>query len=471
MIWRPGLLGVLCGLAALSGASCVRHTAAPVTEPPEYDYAIAPPAAGSWVLRVEATYERAPSARLVAPEAGEALRVDTGGADGITREGEAWVAPACRTRCSLSYSVDLGALAAACHGHDCLRRVDDAILGTASAWLLRPDAAGDATMRVRTSGADAGRFATGLRPGPGGGFVFHASELGESSYTAFGSFRRRHVDLPGARLDVILLGAPLAMGDAAEVAWIRGAGACVAGLFGRFPVDATLFAVPVTGAEGVVFGRVMSLAGASVVLLFGDRTGAEAAHDDWVVVHELFHLGCPSFVGEGHWLEEGLATYYEPILRERAGWMTEQELWAHFAREMPRGLRRGGEPASLEEREDIDSTYWGGALFALLADVAIRESSHGARSLDDAMRAALAVEGDATHAARVADFLRTGSAAAGDRELDAVYEAWAVRGESVDLDGLWHRLGLEVLTGGAVRLRDDAPLSAVRRAIAAGERH
>src|SRR6202034_3713579 len=109
--------------------------------------------------------------------------------------------------------------------------------------------------------------------------------------------------------------------------------------FGRFPVASSIFVVPVDGADEVVFGRVMSLAGASAALLVGHDTRLAQFHNDWVSVHELFHLGTPSFVGEGHWLEEGLATYYEPVLRERAGWMREAELWQHFAREMPRGLR------------------------------------------------------------------------------------------------------------------------------------
>ena len=53
---------------------------------------------------------------------------------------------------------------------------------------------------------------------------------------------------------------------------------------------------------------VVALAGASAELLFGQETRPESVRDDWVAVHEFFHLGMPSFVGEGHWLEEGLAT-------------------------------------------------------------------------------------------------------------------------------------------------------------------
>jgi predicted metalloprotease with PDZ domain len=337
-----------------------------------------------------------------------------------------------------------------------------------------PEPTGEAVLRVRVGSGDVRRFATGLRRERGidGGYVLRAREFGEASYTAFGEMRGARLDVAGATVDVELLGTPLAMTDAGAVAWVRNAAACVAALFGRFPVDATVFVVPVSGAQEVVFGRVFSLAGASVALLFGSDTRADTAHDDWVVVHELFHLGTPSFVGEGHWLEEGLATFYEPLLRQRAGWITEVDLWKHFAEEMPRGLRKAGTPPSIEERDDIDSTYWGGALFALMADVRILQETRGQRSLDDALRAVLALEGDATHEARVQDFLRTGDQATGAQVLGQLYSDFALHGAPIDLEALWLSLGVELAGGrGAVRLRDDAPLAWVRRAIGAGTLH
>jgi hypothetical protein len=327
---------------------------------------------------------------------------------------------------------------------------------------------------VRVGSGDERRFATGLRRDRGrdGGYVLRARELGEASYTAFGEMRTERLSVGGATIHVELLGPPLAMTDAGAVAWVGNAAGCVATLFGRFPVDATVFVVPVRGADGVVFGRVFSLAGASVALLFGADTRAESAHDDWVVVQELFHLGTPSFVGEGHWLEEGLATFYEPLLRERAGWMSEADLWKHFAEEMPRGVRKAGTPPSIEERDDIDSTYWGGALFSLMAAVRILQETRGERSLDDALRAALAQEGDATHQARVQDFLRTGDQATGAQVLSQLHSDFAMHGAPIDLEALFRSLGVE-LTGnpGALHLRDDAPLAWVRRALASGGKH
>jgi predicted metalloprotease with PDZ domain len=368
------------------------------------------------------------------------------------------------------YTLDLEALAASCRRIDCARRVGDAVIGSAASWILLPDPAGDAAIHVDVRG-DTSRFVTGLRRDPSGGYSFTARELSEASYTAFGTFRRSALAVSDATLQAVLLGAPLAMGDQAATSWVKDAATCVAGLYGRFPVDATVFVVPVQDADEVVFGRVMSLSGASVALLFGSQTKPTTEHDDWVVVHELSHLGTASFMGEGHWLEEGLATYYEPILRERAGWMTERQLWEHFVHEMPRGLPRPGEPPNIEERDDIDSTYWGGALFAFQADLRIRMATRGARSLDDVMRAALARLGDSTHEARLTDFLRTGDEATGTDALGSVEASFAVRGQPPDLEATWRSLGVERHADGTVVLHDDAPLAAIRRGIALGGAH
>ncbi len=391
-----------------------------------------------------------------------------GGRAVASHDAAGWIAPACRTRCRLRYTVDLEALGSSCQRLDCGRRIGDAVVSQASAWMLRPEPAGEAVVRVRMRPEAGDRYATGLRVDPSGGYVFRSEDLGEASYTAFGAFRRRSIPVGGARIDVVLLGAPIAMGDDAVADWVKGAAERVASLYGRFPVDATVFVVPVPGADEVVFGRVMSLTGASVVLLFGDQARPADAHSDWVVMHELFHLSSPSFVGEGHWLEEGLATYYEPVLRARAGWISEAFLWGDFVAQMPRGLRKGGEPASLEDRDDIDATYWGGALFALLADVRIRTATRAAaraESFDDVLRAVLATRGDATHRASVADFLDTAASSTGGPWVRQVYDSWALRGEGVDLDALWKSLGV-ARVGGVTTLRDDAPLAQIRKGIA-----
>jgi hypothetical protein len=282
--------------------------------------------------------------------------------------------------------------------------------------------------------------------------------------------RHLRVDPPGGRIDVKLLGPPMTMSDASIRTWVSDSAGAVADLFGRFPVDrATLFVVPAPDSGEVVFGKVLSLAGASVCIVVGDEMPESATHEDWVLVHELFHLGFPSFRGEGRWLGEGLATYYEPIVRARAGWLSERDLWRQFAAQMPRGQGTRGAAAGLIHREDLDSIYWGGALFALAADVAIRSETKGRRSLDDVLRQALATGGDATHVWTVADVVKFGDEVTATHVLRDLYARHAARGERIDLEGLLESLGVERRQGGIV-LRDDRPGAAIRRAIAQSNR-
>ena len=98
-------------------------------------------------------------------------------------------------------------------------------------------------------------------------------------------------------------------------------------------------------------------------------------------------------------------------------------------------------------------------------------ATRGERSLDDVMRAALTELGDATHAARLADFVRVGDAATGTHVLAELVAHDAVAGEPVDLDGVWRELGVATTAEGGVSLREDAPESALRKGITAGGRH
>ncbi len=465
---------ILAAGVALATAACA-HPTLPVRPTSSCEYDITPPPVGSWTVKVQARLRNAPGPRLVDPDAAGALRnvvLVEGGVDRpLPREREAWLAPACQGACTLRYELDLVALSDACRGHECARRIGDAFLGAASEWMLRPEAGSDAEIRVTLAGGDAARFATGLRRDGHGGYALRQRELGEAAYTAFGEMRQSHVDLAGPGLEVVLLGAPLAMGDAAVLAWVKDAATCVAHLYGAFPAQATIFVIPVRGADEVVFGRVMSLAGGSVALLFGTETKPASEHTDWVVVHELSHLGTASLVGEAHWLEEGLATYYEPVLRERAGWMTEAELWKHFSDQMPRGEPQAGRATRPGGARRHRLDLLGGALFCMLADLEIRRASHGSRSLDDAMRAVHDRLGDATHSTRLVDFLRVGDEATGTRALADVNARFATAGERVDLEATWRSLGVAVAADGSVVLHDDAPMAAVRRAIATGEGH
>ena len=466
----------------LASAACVR----PATDPRadgSWAFLVDAPPEGSRTVTVEATFDNARTETIaIARESSAFVRdvqVKSGGTwRSVERRGNQWYEPACTHHCTVRYRIDLGELAAGCGDEvDCARRVGDSTLSPALAWLAHPSPKTDVPVTVHVRTPKGTQFASGMHALDESGtrFGFRSYDLDEGSFSAFGPMRTYHVGVSGkdghadgrSRVDIEVVGKQTyGMNDDEIREWVDDASQVVTPLFGRFPVDrTTLFVVPAKGEDEVVFGKVLSLAGASVVLVVGDKMQAAARHHDWVLVHELFHLGFPTFRGEGRWLGEGLATYYEPILRARAGWTTEPEVYRQFARNMPRGVpARGSSSAGLAQREDLDSIYWGGALFCFAADVRIREETRGKHSLDDVIRAALARGGDATKVWTVAEVVHLGDDVTGTTVLSTMYDRYAARGERIDLDGLFASLGVD-RDGSVVGLDERRPLAWVRRQI------
>ncbi len=65
----------------------------------------------------------------------------------------------------------------------------------------------------------------------------------------------------------------------------------------------------------------------TVMVEVGTDVDRRLLFGDWVLTHELIHTGMPFVRRGGTWFMEGAATYVEPIIRARAGWKTEEEVW------------------------------------------------------------------------------------------------------------------------------------------------
>jgi predicted metalloprotease with PDZ domain len=163
------------------------------------------------------------------------------------------------------------------------------------------------------------------------------------------------------------------------------------------------------------------------------------------------------------WLEEGLATYVEPLARARAGLLSDERVWRSFLRGMPNGLPRAGD-RGLDHTPTWGRRYWGGAIFCLLADLEIRRRTDNRRSLDDAVRGIVAAGGNIAVRWPLARALAEGDRATGVPVLTELHAKMGAAPVPVDLEGLWKRLGVS-LRGRSVAFDDTAPLAAVRRAM------
>jgi predicted metalloprotease with PDZ domain len=184
-------------------------------------------------------------------------------------------------------------------------------------------------------------------------------------------------------------------------------------------------------------------------------------------VHELVHVAFPTVPRPQLWIDEGLATYLEPIARARAGDVPATVVWRDLVEGLPQGEPERGD-RGLDWTHTWGRTYWGGALFCLVADVEIRERTHNSRSLDDAVRAILRAGGSIATAWPLERALDIGDQAVGVPVLRELRQRLGEHPGDVDLAALWRRLGVHA-HGRTIELDDSAPLAAIRRAITAPE--
>lgn len=232
----------------------------------------------------------------------------------------------------------------------------------------------------------------------------------------------------------------------------------------RYPVQKVRIDVTPHFGRGVSGGHAAGWDGARIRISVGKESTAADFADDWVTTHEMVHLAFPSQEDQHHWIEEGQAVYIEPVARARIGELTAEKVWGDMVRDMPQGQPAAGD-RGLDYTHTWGRTYWGGAIFCLLADVQIRERTHNQKGLEDALRAVLA-EGNIESEWPLERAIAVGDKATGVPVLHDLYEQMKATPVTVDLDALWQKLGVKKVNG-QILFDDSAPLAAVRRAITA----
>jgi hypothetical protein len=195
----------------------------------------------------------------------------------------------------------------------------------------------------------------------------------------------------------------------------------------------------------------------------GQHTTVGDLRDDWTMTHELTHTALPSLPEGENWLEEGIATYVEPVARVQIGTLTAERIWSDMHRDMRKGEPGPSDPG-LDRSHTWASTYWGGALFCLVADVRIRKETKNQKGLQDALRGIGAAGGSIDQEWTMAKVLAAGDRATGTDVLTTLHREMGERRGTVDLDGLWKELGVGVVNGALV-LSDTAPLARIRAGI------
>jgi hypothetical protein len=245
--------------------------------------------------------------------------------------------------------------------------------------------------------------------------------------------------------------------------WVQKSAHAVSIYYESFPVARAEVRIRLHSGRGARNGTTYGWRGAFTKTSVGRASTATDFANDWLLPHELIHMGFPSVPDRHHWIEEGLATYVESIARARAGSLSEEKAWRDLVEGMPQGLPEAGD-RGLDFTPTWGRTYWGGAVFCLLADVEIRKRTENRYGLEHALRGIVKAGGTIESEWKLSRAIEIGDRATGVPVLQELYDKMKAEPVVVPLDDLWRKLGI-AHDDGRIVFNDSAPLAHIRKAI------
>jgi hypothetical protein len=351
----------------------------------------------------------------------------------------------------------------------------DLVLPT-RAWLWRPVGLAGATdieARVELpAGTGISVPWTPIDAAPHRHFRLDASDPTWPGMVALGRFVEHDIAVGSGGLRLSVTGAPA---PTQQETIARNAREAAGDVLASFPTllaaRPQLLVVPVPGArEAVPFGQSLRGGGTGIMLYLNPRSTLAELRGSWTLTHELVHLAHPYLGDEGRWIAEGLATWYQNVLRARAGRISADEAWRHLAAGFARGI---ADPADQSLRETSRGgagrhtmrLYWSGTALAMLGDIALRTRDPSPASLDLALSRFL----DCCRAREVrltpAQFLAALDREVGGDALERLYRGHADRSAFPEVAPAWHALGIGVRDDGTLRYDDTPAVAALRDAI------
>jgi len=280
-------------------------------------------------------------------------------------------------------------------------------------------------------------------------------------YAALRDQPHTRLSIGGGTIDVVFANDAPGVDRARVLAWIRRSAIAVATYFGRFPVNHVGVLVIADDGDRVGHATTYGFEGSAIRIHVGRAADADAFARDWVLVHEMVHLALPNLPRQNLWLQEGNATYIEPIARAQAGRLDPAEVWRWSLVGMPKGEPAAGD-LGLDHTATWGRTYWGGATFWLLADMAIYQRTAGRYTLQDALRGINRASGGNGAEWSAEQVMAAGDAATGTDVLTRLYDEMKATPVHTDLDAVFGQLGVARVDGQIV-FDDRAPLAAFRR--------
>ncbi|HYM59526.1 MAG TPA: hypothetical protein VEZ11_01395 [Thermoanaerobaculia bacterium] len=398
----------------------------------------------------------------------EAMRIERGGAWlPLASTDDGWRLPECPTACHVRYAVDLAGAARAIGDAGIALSTGDAILSPPGSWLVHPDDEPPDRVRFRVLTTSALHFVTGVAPArDGASSTYESRHFPSGTYTAFGRLEISTIEIAGAQIVIATIRDGRSIDQAVVRTAVANAASAVARYYDGIPHRHLLVLVRAGRGRRAGRGTAIGEGGAAVMITIGEEATAADLAADWQLTHELVHLTFPSVARQHHWIEEGIATYVEPIARVQAGTYPAARMWRDLLDGLPKGEPGSGD-RGLDRTHSWGRTYWGGALFCFVADVEIRRRTHARFGLQDALRAIAHAGGTIDEEWDLERALKIGDAATGTHVLAELYAAMRNDPHPVALAPLFASLG--VRSGGdSVVFNDAAPEADIRCAIERG---
>ena len=154
------------------------------------------------------------------------------------------------------------------------------------------------------------------------------------------------IHVGGASIQIDFAPGDLDVPKSDVIEWIETAARAVSKYYGKFPVARDrVLVVPIADESGVLTGTTWGDVDgfpAFTRMRLGQHTTEQTLTDDWTMTHEFVHTALPSLSPDHHWLEEGLATYVEPIARAQIGTLSAEQVWGGMVRDMGKGEPQPG---------------------------------------------------------------------------------------------------------------------------------
>jgi len=293
------------------------------------------------------------------------------------------------------------------------------------------------------------------------------------SRVAIGRFKLQTINVPGAQIRLAALGDLTDDQNEKFRLWIKESVLAVASVSGSFPQSQPqVLVIPVGRRREATLGaQVIRGGGMAVVLMVDENRPLGEFTGDWTATHEFSHMLFPYISSRDRWLSEGLASYYQNVLRARNGRLTETQAWQKLYEGFKRG-EKGTHGGSLAKatRDGWRSTmrvYWSGAALMLQADIQLRASSGGRQSLDSALQSlsSCCLENGRTWRAR--EMFAKLDGLTNTKIFSDLYDEHVHAERFPDMRSTWEHLGVNTRHN-QVSLTTDAPLADVRTSIMKG---